>query len=678
LSKQVKAAEITWDKEAPFSEMHGDFYFSMKNGLEETNYVFLEANHLPDRFAKTDNPAPFIVAETGFGTGLNFLATWASWANYSAPKRPLHFISIEKYPLSQTDLEQSLSNWSELEPFSKQLIEHYPYLIEGQHQVSFDNGLVILTLIFGEANVDFDNYSFIADCWFLDGFSPRKNESMWSENLFSTVARHSDSNTSLSTFTAASSVKKGLIGAGFDINKKPGFGSKREMIYGKFSGKQCNATKDHPAKWSLVESTADQVSSIYSGQSVDEKVTENSFDAIVIGAGLAGVSTASALAEQGLRVAIFDEKPGAMTAASGQTQLAMYAKLPTENNSTFSFITHCLSFSQNFYKFKQATDTKQNFWFQDGLLQLASNAKEQNRQERFLTNIKLPSDFVRHVDAKEASTLSNINILSSALWFKNAGWLEPKAYSRSLLSHANITPFFNCRITSISQHHDTSTWFAKSKNDDFEATYLIVANSNKAKEFEQLKHLPTKPLRGQVSAIKHAALKSTGCVVCGEGYLCPDINSWHHFGATFDLDDNNEDTKSGDNLKNIASIKRWLPGWIDDAESNHLEIKSKAGLRCTTPDYIPIVGMAPKYHEMLNIFAKLRVDAKSCNKLYGHYHKNLYVNIGHGSKGLFSTPPAAALIKTLICGGILPFSENHRTMISPARFIIKHLKRRRI
>jgi len=671
--REIRPVKLIWDKNTPLSSQHEDFYFSLKDGLEETEYVFLKANNLPYRFTQGDLNTPFIVSETGFGTGLNFLATWEAWRSVKEEKRPLHFVSIEKFPLTKADLKKCLDCWPQLQHLSSQLIEFYPYLINGQHQIHFESGQLCLTLIFGDVNSDLSNYKFKSDCWFLDGFSPSKNPSMWTDGLFSLIADYSHQNTSISTFTAASLVRRGLEKAGFAITKLPGFGAKREMITAKLSSEtpsDLSSVKSHfKFNWSTPKPTKEQ-------ECRNELNTE--FDALVIGAGLAGISTAAVLAESGMNVALVEEKPAPVLGASGQSQLAMYAKFPTEENKLYLFIAHCLSYSQRYYSQKQLNELTHDFWHQTGLLQLAWNMKESTKQQKFITNTSLPSDFIRQVSEVEASKLSKLNTDCGGLWFEKAGWLDPIPYAESLLSSPKITQFYDTNITHMTKEANSNAWTCYAEDTSFKAKYVVIANSNKAKAFEQLSHLPTKPLRGQVTSIKQSDLKPANCVVCGEGYLCPEVGNWHHFGATFDLDSNEDRTKDNDNLKNINSIQKWFPGWISDTQASSAEITSNAGLRCTTPDYLPIVGRAPVYNEMLQTFAKLRVGANSCKHLYGHYHENLYVNVGHGSKGLFTTPLAAAFIKSEICGGISPFSEEQKAMISPSRFIIKHLKQRRI
>mgnify|MGYP000370754865 CR=1 FL=1 len=677
----ISPAELKWDKNVPLSSHHQDFYFSLANGLEESRYVFLEANQLASRLTRDlHKSAPFTIAETGFGTGLNFLTTYQLWCSLKPPKRSLHYISVEKHPLTKEDLSECLSSWPELASISKLLVEAYPELIAGQHHLDFELGEIRLTLLFSDALYAFNNYSFICDCWFLDGFSPNKNPSMWSDTLFKSVALHSYRQTTISTFTSASSVQKGLKNAGFEVSKPPGFGKKREMLVGSFS-QSPEFSKRSKARWSINRHESGQEET-HLKPKVNTQASEHTYDVIVLGAGLAGVTTARTLAQEGLRVAVIEQNNDPVSGASGQAQLAMYAKLPSEANKISRFTAHCLMHSQRHYSKHQFCANNVEFWNQSGLLQLAWNSKEKDKQARFIQNFSFPVSFIQHVDAKKCSDHSGLELPYSGLWFPKCGWLDPVQYSKYILDHELIETIYNTNVSQIHLDETSRLWTAITHGRTISAKNMVIANSNNAKDFEQLKHLPSKPIRGQVTKIRSGDLKSTKTILCGEGYLCPASGGWHSFGATFDLDSNTPETTLSDQNENISTLRKWLPNWLDNSAVDEAvatdSVLNKAGLRCTTPDYIPIVGPAPDYKAMLTTFSGLRVGANSCNKEFGHYLPNLYVNVGHGSKGLYTTPISAELIKSYICAGAMPVSEEQRIMLSPARFIIKHLKQRRI
>lgn len=224
------AEELDWSvKNVPRSLRFGDLYFSDLDGLDETKYVFLNGNKLPEIWMCTDR---FIIAETGFGTGLNFFATWQLWRENSTPNGNLIYYSIEKYPLTISQIVKSIGHWSDLKPLLEEFKKDYAPTEVNSQTILFDEGRVTLKLIFGDVKEVLSQATFSSDAWFLDGFAPSCNPEMWSDEVFLEVARLSKKGTRLATFTAASAVRRGLRDVGFYMVKIPGFGRKREMLTG--------------------------------------------------------------------------------------------------------------------------------------------------------------------------------------------------------------------------------------------------------------------------------------------------------------------------------------------------------------------------------------------------------------------------------------------------------------
>ena len=235
----VVNAAVSWQNGLAFSEQYQDVYYNSDNGLQETDYVFLQANRLAERWLDHPN-ASFTIAETGFGTGLNFLLAAKLWLDTAPFKANLHFISAEKHPLSPPDMSKAWQQWPTMKPFSEALIALYPKALE-QGDVSLFNQRVRLSLLIGDAATAYQSLSqqqpkIAVDAWFLDGFSPAKNPDMWQGSLFKQMALLSNSHTSFATFTSASAVRRKLMAAGFQVNKQAGYAKKREMLYGQYVG----------------------------------------------------------------------------------------------------------------------------------------------------------------------------------------------------------------------------------------------------------------------------------------------------------------------------------------------------------------------------------------------------------------------------------------------------------
>ncbi|HSH53434.1 MAG TPA: tRNA (5-methylaminomethyl-2-thiouridine)(34)-methyltransferase MnmD [Methylotenera sp.] len=226
-------AKVEWRDNQPYSTTFGDVYFSSDNGLLETEYVFLQGNHLASRWQQlaADN---FTLIETGFGTSLNFLCAVKLWLNIAPPSATLHFISVEKHPLTLEDISVALQSWADLESVKAPFFAQYSSLLSEQNTISLFDNRIHLTLLIGDATEQLQHIKNEADAWFLDGFAPAKNPDIWQPALFAQMARLSHRETTFATFTSAGIVRRGLIAAGFDVTKQAGFGKKREMLTGIF------------------------------------------------------------------------------------------------------------------------------------------------------------------------------------------------------------------------------------------------------------------------------------------------------------------------------------------------------------------------------------------------------------------------------------------------------------
>ena len=227
--------DISWkNNTTPFSNKYGDVYFSADNGLDESQYIFINSNNLYERFVTQND---FYICETGFGTGLNFAVACKLWQKLSSPDSILFFTTFEKHPLNQKNFAQAANSWPELTDIYSEIIPSYKGLRPGNNIITLDNLRVSLNIIIGDINDTISSLpSSSIECWFLDGFAPSLNPEMWTDTVISNIARASTKEATFSTFTAAGNVRRSMLKHGFEVVKKPGFGKKREMIYGKFTG----------------------------------------------------------------------------------------------------------------------------------------------------------------------------------------------------------------------------------------------------------------------------------------------------------------------------------------------------------------------------------------------------------------------------------------------------------
>jgi tRNA 5-methylaminomethyl-2-thiouridine biosynthesis bifunctional protein len=663
---------LCWDSEGrPLSSRFQDFYFSHSDGAAETEYVYLQHNQLPQRWQTLRPGQAFSIGETGFGTGLNFLSCWHRWRQHAPADARLHFVSAELHPLSREDLRLALALWPELTELSEALIAQYPPACAGFHRLQFDEGRVQLTLIFEDACRAFElldqssQFDKGIDAWFLDGFSPAKNPQMWRPELFSALARRSHPQTSFSTFTAAANVRRGLEAAGFAVSIAPGFGKKRELLYGRYQG----AARPLSAQPWFDRPTPQSRQQVSSDSTLDGTLDGTQIS--IIGAGLAGACSAFALAERGCKVELFERGAHPGCGASGAPQGALYAKLPAV--PTFSSRIHLNGYLYSL-RLLQRQLPQGEHWSPCGVIQLALNAKEADKQQKLLSSGHYPPALVQPLTKAQASTRAGVPLTAGGLLFPQAGWVSPAALCSQLLSHPNISCHFNQQIEAIHFDAEQQQWQLRDPKGALinQAATLIVATAHEAKLFPALAELPLKAIRGQTSTVKTAStpLKT---VLCGNGYISPAKQQAYCFGASFDINDPDTRIRDSDHLHNLRLVEELSPSLAQQLEPQLPTAEGRVGFRCAAPDYLPLVGPAPDPGAFRRDYAPLSRNAKANIEIPPTHLPGLFVSLGHGSKGLITAPLAGALLADLILDEPAAIERELLQALNPARFMIKKI-----
>lgn len=710
----IEHAQLDWDDDGqPLSRAFGDVYFSRVNGLEETRHVFLTHNQLAERFAQLSAESPqspesplFCIGETGFGSGLNFLAAWQLWNQTAAKTARLHFVSTEKYPLNKTDLTRALALWPELAELAQALIEQYPaFTGTGFHRLIFAGGRVTLTLIIDDAAQGFAQLlasqhpdfarmgakhgGSTIDAWFLDGFAPAKNPQMWSVELFHALCQLSRKGTTAATFSAAGIVKQGLRSAGFEVRKVPGFGRKRDMVSAIF---QAAPEAQPEAVETLEPGPATKTLSRHAFTTpwalVRNCEQPASHTAIVIGGGLAGCHSARALAQRGWQVILIERRGALAQGASGNPQGVLYAKLSPRQEPLAAFNLASLQFALRHYAdyWSPRSDSPvdaNSIGTACGVLQLAHTAAEQTLHEQLRTTFGDADTLVRFVARDEASQLAGIKVDYNGLYFPRAGWLNPARLCAALADHPNI--HIKYQTAAVHLVKSDNGWQVHAQTQELaRAAVVIMANANDALQFKQTNHLPLKAIRGQVSYLPATPTSlKLKAVICSEGYIAPACNTVegtlaHCTGATFNLKDRETIVRASDHQTNLTHLREYLPALASAwSELNPEELTGRVAFRCATTDYLPTVGPAPVLEDFVQDYAPLRKDARSFVPVAGHYWPGLYVNLGHGSRGLAYTPLCAELLAAHICDEPFPLARDLVQALHPARFIIRNLQRNR-
>lgn len=650
-------AQLDWDDQGrPRSRVFDDVYFSDQSGLDETRYVFLEQNNLAERFAALADDGRLVIGETGFGTGLNFLCAWQLFEQCAPASARLHFVSVEKYPLSPEDLRRALALWPQLSLQAEQLLGQYVAIHQGFQRLVLANGRVTLTLLIGDALEQLPQLDGQIDAWFLDGFAPARNPEMWTAELFAELARLAAPGATLSTFTSTGWVRRLLNAAGFKMKRTPGIGHKWEILRGVFLGWPDQTPAPSPAKpWYArpLPLTGER-------------------RALVIGGGLAGCASAASLAARGWQVTLLERHAGLAEEASGNPQGVLYLKLSAHGTALSQMILSGFGYTRRVLEqLQRGLD-----WDACGVLQLAFNSKETERQAQLAE--AFPTDLLHTLDQSEAQARSGISLAYGGLFYPEGGWVHPPALCRWQASRPAIE---------VQPHHEVlqlrrvdGQWQAwDGERCLASAPVAILAGAAEIKRFEPAADLPLKRIRGQITRLPQTRRsQSLATVVCAEGYVAPPRLGEHTLGASFDF--NSDDltptaAEHAGNLQMLEEISQDLVERLNAATLDPAHLEGRAAFRCTSPDYLPIVGPLADRQAFTETYAALGKDARQVPDAPCPWLDGLYINSGHGSRGLITAPLSGELIAAWLDNEPLPLPRSVAEACHPNRFALRALIR---
>ncbi|MDF9619276.1 bifunctional tRNA (5-methylaminomethyl-2-thiouridine)(34)-methyltransferase MnmD/FAD-dependent 5-carboxymethylaminomethyl-2-thiouridine(34) oxidoreductase MnmC [Pseudomonas entomophila] len=652
MSTLLQHAQIDWDDQGrPHSRQYDDVYFAINEGIDETLHVFIEQNHLRQRFAELTPHDCLVIGETGFGTGMNFFCAWQLFAELAPAGARLHFVSVEKYPLSRDDLARATQLWPGLAAFTRPLLEQYVAIHPGFQQFNLDGGRVTLTLMIGDALEQLPQLDARIDAWFLDGFAPAKNPDMWTPELFSQLARLSRPGTTLGTFTTTGWVRRSLIEAGFSMKKVPGIGKKWEVMHGLYNG----AAPAPAAPWYARPPSV-----------------PGPREALVIGAGLAGSATARSLAERGWQVSVLERHSGPAQEASGNPQGVLYLKLSAHGTALSQMILSGFGYTRRWLEHLQRGQD----WDACGVLQLAFDDQEAARQAKLAA--AFDQSLLQRLERDQAEAVAGIALASGGLFYPEGGWVHPPAMCQAQLRHPNIRLLNHHEV--IELRKADGLWQAWDGERLLACAPLVVlAGAADVRRFPACAELPLKRIRGQITRLPATeASRALRTVVCADGYVAPPRGDEHTLGASFDF--HNEDltpttAEHQGNLGLLEDISSDLATRLGTTELDAEQLEGRAAFRCTSPDYLPIVGPVADVQAFNTTYSMLAKDARQVPDIACPWLEGLYVNSGHGSRGLITAPLSGELIAAWVCGEPLPVPRAVAEACHPNRFALRRLIR---
>lgn len=653
----IQHAKIHFNQEnTPVSDKFDDVYFSNQDGLAETHYVFLEGNQLWERWVNYQE-AHFVIAETGFGTGLNFFAVTTLFREFrqkhpDSPLKRLYFISFEKYPLLLYALQQAHLAYPQFSHLAQHLQQHWLNPIQGCYRFHFDE--TTLDLWFGDVAKNLpqlgDYINGKIDAWFLDGFAPSKNPDMWNEQLYQQMFRFTKPQGTFATFTAASAVRKGLENAGFNITKRKGFGKKRECLSGQKTHEKLTALS---APW-------------FHSQSVNLKEQ----DIAIIGGGIASLCTAISLLKRGAKITIYCEDEQTALNASGNKQGAFYPQLSDDNDRNIRFYIHAFAYGHQFLQWAIQQQIKFEHEF-CGVALCAYNEKAESKLNK-IAELNLPSDLYQSLSQSELSEKVGLPLPFGGAFIPQGAWLAPRQlvqHTFAFLEKQGVQIKTLQKVTALSQT-ENGWQITTAENKTFNHEVVVLANGHKLTDFEQTQKLPLYPVRGQVSQIPTSEnLLKLKTVLCYDGYLTPadQAKVSHCIGASHVRDNATREFSLTEQQENQQKIQQNIPeDWTKEVDtSGNL---ARIGVRCSVRDLTPMMGAVPhfsaqqtQYQNLFNLRRRKQPIEQAEN------YPNLYLIGALGSRGLTSAPFLGETLASLIYGEPLPMSEDLIHNLMPNR-----------
>jgi len=659
----ITPAKIDWQMDdmgnkVPVSGEFGDVYFSNADGLAESRHVFLAHNQLPERLTNLAPNQCFTIAELGFGTGLNFLATWQLWRQLrdihpQLATAKLHFITTEKFPIPRTDLTQILALWGQRAPELTTLIELLlaanPPLIAGCHRLSFFDDNLTFDIWLGDAaeslaklaNNSSSLHAPYVDAWFLDGFAPSCNSTLWADSIFAQIQRLSRPNTTAATYSCAGIVKRALQDCGFQIKKVKGFGRKREML---------TAIMTDAAK--LEESNSDSTDHTYNQPA-------HNAHSIVIGAGVSGLLTAWSLANRGIQVTLLD-KSAPLAGASGNPRALLAPKMTPIHHVDEHLHTIGYLYSSRLYRRLNIDAEKSGLvpiLEPTGALDLLMKANIGTEQIA-----DYPDEMATTLSYEQAQNVSGLKTqdLSENLYLPKSGLVNPQALKATILTHPLIH-FQQVDVKSISETE--ASVCIEGNNQDKQAISINADNVVICAAFEshQLdkRIFDCRKIRGQLSwftptteqlkILPKIPLKYSGyCALftaqAGDGQLNTVVEEQPQFllGASFIRNDTDIDIRQEEHQISREKLVTAIPEMGSVIPTDLSLWQGRAGIRTQTPDYHPIVGVL--------------ADSK-----------RIWVMSAMGAKGYAIAPICAEALTDMMLGAFAPLSTAMLVRLSPNR-----------
>ncbi len=598
------------------------------------HHIFLAANDLPARW---HGRARFVVLETGFGVGSNFLATWQAWQDDAAHCERLVFISIEPQPCSAADMRRAHAR-SPSPVLASALVDAWPALTHNLHTLDFEGGRVRLLLALGEVRAWLPELVAEVDAFYLDDFAAPRDP-VWEPQLFKALARLAAPNATLAASASTIEVHDGLRSAGFETQAM-------------------NGTHDMTAARYAPHFTPRRAPSRAGSASTQGH-------ALIVGAGLAGSATALALATEGWRSTVYDRRAAPASETSGNPA-GLFHGIVNAQDGTHARFNRAAALTAR-QAIGKALEDPSVAGAVDGLLRL--DESDASALHDVIARLGLPSDYVQAVDATQASTVSGLPLRQAAWFYPGGGWVDPAALACSWLAQAAPFARFQGGVAAARLQRNGRAWQLLDERGRVldEAETVVLANATDAMRLLGRPGWPIDTVRGQITCFPREfapSLLLPRVPVAGAGYVLPEVKGIALFGATSHAGDDDPEVRLNDNATNLALLQGLTGSASAAVALEHLQ--GRVGWRTSAQDRLPVVGAVPA-----PIDQQGRVDQPR----FVRREPGLFVFTALGSRGITWSTLGARALASWITGIPAPLEASLLDAIDPARFLSRSARR---
>jgi tRNA 5-methylaminomethyl-2-thiouridine biosynthesis bifunctional protein len=650
----VDQARIVFDDDGtPRSAEYGDVYHPRSGALAQARHVFLGDGALAGRWCGHDR---FVVLETGFGVGNNFLATWAAWRADPQRCRQLHFVSIEQSPPTQASLAR-LARDEALAPLAAELACRWPALTCNLHRIAFDDGAVELLLAFGAVDAWLPQILAEVDAFFLDGFAPARNPAMWDARVFKAMARLAAADATVATWSAARAVRDGLAAAGFAVERAPGSGGKRDITRARFAPRFTPRPSLRRAAPRVRPGAA---------------AADGCADVIVVGAGLAGCALARALAERGARSLVLERNAALAGEASGNAAGVFHGIVHRRDGRHARFYRAAAFAAADAVEAAIASHGVRGS--ASGLLRVETRL-DLAAMRAVAAGQGLPVEYVEALGADDASRIAGVTVSSPAWHYPRGGWVDPRGLAQAWLASAGAAARLRTGCAIAALQRDGGGWSVCDAAGTTIAAAPVVVVCDGGGALIGPDAWPLRRQRGQINALAAIDLPAKALPrlpITGNGYVLPPIDGSVWFGTSSAWDDDDQGLRDADATFNDGRLAALL-GLSAPLPSRRA---GRVGRRWVSADRLPLVGAVPA-----EIAARAVGGSRTAPG--GRYDQprfvprapGLFVCIGLGSRGIAAASLGSELLAATITSAPVPVEADLLDAVDPARFLSRETRR---